>query len=210
MKGVKSDFSEKQSEAGILEALIIDLSTKPGSISQVAILKSAFVLLLYNVIESTATALIEKIHERVGRHEYSTLTNELKKLCIDFYVNKQADKNRFEHIEGLHSGSIKLPPLKDFSLRYKLFSGNLDAREINLILKKYGIPLLTSKGKQKLLEIKTKRNLLAHGEEMFKEACRNKTPREIKELKNACFDTMEQMIKNTENFLAEKRYLISP
>lgn len=208
MLSIKSDLAEKKGEAEILERLVRDMSDQPGSVALVPILKSAFVLLLYNMMESTMTIVLERIHEAAGKESYCNLRGELRELLIEYFVNASPERSRFANIEQIMSGCFRLPPLRDYLKKRKLFSGNLDGRALNELLVRYGIGALTSPDRDKLLEIKSKRNSIAHGEEMFKEACRNKTLGELSELKTACFNALENIVSQAEVFISRKKYMV--
>lgn len=53
---------------------------QPNSVVRAAILKSAHILVLYNVIEATATEILERIHEIISMEKYSDLSPEIRKL----------------------------------------------------------------------------------------------------------------------------------
>ena len=50
---------------------------------------------------------------------------------------------------------------------------------------------------------------MAHGEDMFKEACRDLSDNDLVGLRDATFAALDEMVTNVEKFLAERRYLSS-
>ncbi|PKG37754.1 MAE_28990/MAE_18760 family HEPN-like nuclease [Psychromonas sp. Urea-02u-13] len=208
MYTIKDDFEEKRLEADVLINHIQDLSTEAGSVNKVAILKSAFVILLYNVIESTTVLILERVHETVARHQYTELSDLLKKLYIEHYLFNESKKKQKVTLDLIIDSSLAFPGFDELTKKINLFSGNLDARELSKILSRYGIGKITSANKDKLLIVKNKRNKIAHGEVMFKECCRNSTNTELNQIKTAVFDSLSQMILLTDKYLEQKRYLV--
>lgn len=74
------------------------------------------------------------------------------------------------------------------------------------MLKKYGIGVLATANQHKLLEIKNKRNRIAHGEEMFKEACRHLTITELRSFQDACFDAIENVLDQASVYISTNKY----
>lgn len=206
MIGAKNELVDKKLEAQILLDLIAELSTQPSAVTKIAMLKSAVVLLFYNMIESMTTIVLTRVHEVVRTESYANLRDELRVLWVDYFINKHPEKNRFQNLEETIGGHISFPVLDDYLKRINLFSGNLDARALDDILKQYGMNALASPGREKLLEIKNKRNKIAHGEEMFKEACRSKTTSEILELRDACFNALDNMVSQADVYISSKEY----
>jgi len=206
VRGIKAHVQERKSEAETLLQLLGDVIVQPNSVVRAAILKSAHILVLYNVIEATATEILERIHEVISIEKYSDLSPEIRKLWAEYFFCKQAEKKRFDSLEATIGGQTCFPQLKDFLDHINLYSGNLDARAINGVLKKYGIGVLATANQHKLLEIKNKRNRIAHGEEMFKEACRHLTITELRSFQDACFDAIENVLDQASVYISTNKY----
>lgn len=206
MRGVRAHIQERKSEAETLLQLVGEVILQPNSVVRAAILKSAHILVLYNVIEATATEILERIHEAISKEKYSDLSPEIRKLWAEYFFCKQSEKKRFDSLEATMGGKTCFPQLNDFLDHINLYSGNLDARAINGVLKKYGIGVLATANQHKLLEIKNKRNRIAHGEEMFKEACRHLTITELRSFQDACFDAIENVLDQASVYISTKKY----
>ena len=207
MHTIKADFKEKRTEAEILIKHIGEISQGIGSVNKVPILKSAFIMLLYNVIESTAVLILDRVHEKVSRHQYSELSEQLKKLFVEYYLFKENHKKQQLLLNSIIENSLTFPTFDDFTKKVNLFSGNLDARGLSRIMGRYGIGKITSVNKDKLLFVKNKRNKIAHGEVMFKACCRDLTINELDLIKIAVFESLSQMVSLTEKYFEQKRYL---
>lgn len=207
MIGVKSDLREKKNEANILIELITDISCQKKSVQRASILKSAHILLLYNMIESTATNVFERIHEVASAEKYINLSPHLRALWVDYYFNKHPEKSRHSNLEKTISGIATFPTLREFSKLISLFSGNLDGRKLNELLLKYGIGKLNTPDRGLLLTIKNKRNKIAHGEEMFKESCRHFTLTELVLLQTACFNALDSFVDQADNYITHRAFI---
>jgi hypothetical protein len=207
---IKADIAEKKIEAQVFIDLVREACERPDSVIRASILKSAHMLLLYNIIESTTSAILERIHEIVAKEKYVDLREELRKLWCSYFFCKQTEKNRYSTLEKTIRGEAKFPQFFDFLKHINLFSGNLDGKALHMIMTKYGIGALTTSDRDKLIEIKNKRNKIAHGEEMFKEACRNFTINEMLSFQTACFNAVDNMVNQADDYVLLKRYRFSP
>jgi len=209
MLSIRDDFEERIKEADILLKHIEDLSNQTNSVQKSSILKSAYIILLYNIIEATTRLVFERIHDDLSNYSYQQFSEKIQLLFVDYYFKNQSDKKYKSNIDNTFSNALKFPLLEDYTKKVTLFSGNLDARELNKLLKKYGIGALTTRNKHMLLTIKNKRNKLAHGEDMFKDSCRGYTVKELTAFKSAVYNTMKQLINLGDTFLISKIYLVS-
>lgn len=207
MSSFQAELDEKKAEAELMLEIIAEISKDDGAITKTAILKSAFVLLLYNMIESTAFLVFERVHERVAAEHYTHLGTELRKVWVEFFFSHHPADSHHEHLEITLQQKLQFPLLEKFMHRIKLFSGNLDARKINELLSKYGIGALKTPDRDKLLTIKNRRNAVAHGEEMFKEACRDLGNSDLEILKSATFGALDDLVEQAELYLNKKKYL---
>lgn len=208
MSDLQRALSEKKIEANQMFEIISDIqrSDIENAITKAAMLRSAFVLLLYNMVESTAFLVFERVHERVATENYGSLGEEMRRIWVDYFFSHHGANEHHVHMEGTLGQTLKFPLLDVFSKKVKLFSGNLDGRKINDLLKKYGIDPIIAPGREKLVIVKNRRNSVAHGEDMFKEACRDLSDSDLIELRDSTFAALDDLIANVEGFLAAKAY----
>lgn len=207
MSDLRTALDEKKAEAEQLLEIIDHIKHQDLSITKTAILKSAFVLLLYNMIESTTFLVIERIHEKVSSENYSQLGMHMRKVWVEFFFSNHTADLHHQHLEATLQQTLAFPLISTFTKKIKLFSGNIDARKLEELMEKYGLGPLTSPGRERLLTIKTKRNSVAHGEEMFKEACRDLSETDLNDLKNSTFSALDDLISKTDHYLNTKAYL---
>jgi uncharacterized protein (DUF2267 family) len=208
MISVRAELAEKKEEANLLLVLTNEVGALDNGVIKAAILKSTFVLLLYNMIESTMSMIFERIHDKLAAEHYQNLAPELQKVWVDFFFVKNSPDLFHKHLDKTISQTLSFPSLSDFTTRIKLFSGNLDAQKLHGLLKQYGIGVLQTHGKERLLFVKNKRNKIAHGEETFKDSCRDLTNSDLTEIRDAVFRALDSIIAQAEVYLQEKKYVI--
>lgn len=203
----REDLDERKFEAEQMFQLVREVAGLEDGVAKASILKSAFVLVLYNMIESTAYLVFETIHERISTRHYVELASDMRKVWVDFFFSSHPSGRHHEHLEKTLEKQLAFPSLDKFMDRIRLFSGNLDARKIDEVLAKYGMGCLTSPGKEKLLVIKNRRNAVAHGEKMFRKACSDLSDSDLEQLKVATFAAMDNLVSHADAYLEQKKYL---
>lgn len=217
---IKEDMNIRISEVDALLSLIESIESG-NFISQTNItmttpvLRASVVLALYNIIESTITKLLTKIHEEINKRRvnYNNLSPELRELTlIHFYKHKQkhsdihASKDvLLETVELIRGKGFFQLSYADMSESYQLYSGNLDAKIIRKIMTKYGILIPEGVG-QCLKAIKDGRNMLAHGEVSFEEFGRTKVLRVIKEYFDDVKSFLNIIISIVTVYINEQKY----
>ena len=205
---IESELQEKIKDVDVLFIHIKSLSDEKGNnVHKISILKSSLVLILYNTIESTVTLLLQEIHNAASTHHYDELSDKLRELVTEYYFFNSGKSDFKKNLDLLSIKDLKLPTLDDFAKRVNSYSGNLDSRAIDKILSKYGVGKTQTNDKEKLLIVKNIRNKIAHGELMFKEACRNFTISELEQIKNATENAMCDIIQQTNRYLLRQGYL---
>lgn len=209
MSDLQSALAEKKIEANQMFEIISDIQRSDivNAFTKAAMLRSAFVLLLYNMVESTAFLVFERVHERVASEPYGSLGGEMRRIWVDYFFSHHGPGDHHTHMEGTLGQTLTFPLLEVFSKKVKLFSGNLDGKKLNELLKKYGIGPITAAGREKLVTVKNRRNSVAHGEDMFKEACRDLSDSDLKELRDSTFAALDDLVANVESFIEGKAYL---
>lgn len=209
MINIKTELSEKKEEVELFLNMIDEMTNAQGYVSKIAILKSAYIVMLYNMIESTMSLIFERVHEKISTQNYGDLAPKIKAIWVDYFFKKHPEKHFQIHLDKTIEKTLEFPLLPAFSNRIKLFSGNLDGKKLDELLQKYGIGTLSTSDREQLLIIKEKRNKIAHGELMFKEACRNMTTRELQALRNASFSALESVVQQTESYFSERKFLLA-
>lgn len=178
-------------------------------------MKAGIVVMFYNSIESTMTKCLNKIHDVLKRDNlyYDDLNSHIKKIVLIYYQNifntcnnvhkiAEFQRDQIELIKGYTSFKISYDELSKY---YSMYSGNLDAKQIKLILARYGIEFSISE--PALKTIKDYRNSLAHGEKSFEEIGRELTIQRIRSLHNKTFSYMNNVLMKISEYLDNKDYM---
>ncbi|MEG4349131.1 MAE_28990/MAE_18760 family HEPN-like nuclease [Microcoleus sp. LAD1_D3] len=170
-------------------------------------LKANGLLLLYNLVESTMRNAIVAIFDELKNQaiSFDQLKPEIKMIVLQNLKNCSPDKIHQE-INQISTDIITATFDSE-----KLFSGNVDARLIKKIAEKYGFSYQTDFAKTKngknLVDIKEKRNDLAHGDKSFKEVGQGKTIEDLLEIKEEVIEYLRQILENIKTYLDNQEYL---
>ncbi|MEG4394444.1 MAE_28990/MAE_18760 family HEPN-like nuclease [Microcoleus sp. BROC3] len=170
-------------------------------------LKANGLLLLYNLVESTMRNAIVAIFDELKNQaiSFDQLKSEIKMIVLQNLKNRSPKKIHLQ-INQISTDII----IATFDGE-KLFSGNVDARLIKEIAKKYGFSYQTDFAKTKngesLVDIKDKRNDLAHGVKSFKEVGQGKTIEDLLKIKDEVIEYLRQILENIKTYLDNQEYL---
>ena len=179
---------------------------------QVILIANGF-LILYNLIESTVRNSIIELYAKIKDDEVSfeKLSENLKKIWIKQSADNLKEGNfRPEklrnYIFDLAKGILNKETIV-LSKENMEFSGNLDAQKIRELANKIGFE--KSPNGRNLVNIKNKRNRLAHGEQTFYDVGKDFTVKELVEFKNETFGYLSDVIEKIEMFINGKKYSIN-
>lgn len=172
------------------------------------IMRSSMILILYNIIESTVSKILVRLHDEIIEQHNSGLNYHDFNGCIKTviyksnFIDQSAKKFNFNKLEDLR---IKPFSPSDNYGKFKL-NGNVDAKRIKDIFKEYGIPEIKCNLCNKLLDLKTDRQKLAHGNQTFTEYGQNTPPEEIQRYLRSTKGTLFNTINNVEIYIKQKKF----
>ncbi len=164
-------------------------------VDKAAIIKSSIIMMIYNMVEGTFTALLQEVFDfLVETHsDVESISDELKKTFLKYHSKCIGnDINKLD--EFRKKGLIEIPEFCDYVKHIKLYSGNLDAKEIRNVSKNFGVNIGCDKKYASLLFVKNYRNSLAHGETRYLDACRDRSKNEIELYKEEAYSFMNKVI----------------
>jgi MAE_28990/MAE_18760-like HEPN len=170
MNAANGDFEQRLKELKEYVQYLDTLEKKQGiSITLMNTMKASTMLMIYNVIESTMTSLIESIfqHMQTTQTSFDSVNDSVKAIVLK-NVRKIEPKKLVAKMSEQGFGL----PFASFN-RHEVFSGNVDHQKIREVLKEFGINLRTSVDGAVLHEVKIARNELAHGRSSFVEEGKN-------------------------------------
>lgn len=170
-------------------------------------------LLLYNLIEATVRSSISEIYVEVKDNgiTFGELSENLKKIWIEQKTDNLKEGNFKQdtlnkQVSGIAESVLKKETITFFEENLD-FSGNLDAQKVRDLADKFGFD--APRDGRSLVTIKNKRNRLAHGESTFSEIGRDYTVKDLDKFKIETFDFLSDAINKIENFIVNKRYVVS-
>ena len=176
---------------------------------KIILISNAF-LILYNLIESTVRNSIIEIYTKIKDDEvsYEGLSEHLKKIWIKQTTDNLKEDNYrkttlHDHVFDL-AKDILNKEIIILSKENLDFSGNLDAQKIRDLANKIGFNM--SPDGRNLVEIKNKRNRLAHGEQTFYEVGKDFSVNQLCVFKDETFKYLSDVIENIEIFIFDKKY----
>ncbi|ENN6120534.1 hypothetical protein AB9W30_003762 [Escherichia coli] len=207
MNAVKADFTERFSDVNRLYEHIDKLSKANGNVDIILILKASLYIALYNNIEAVIYSILERIHEEVSVCEYKKVTPNIKNMIIEYYLPAVSEKKRNFAIKNIADFNLKLPSFSQYQNKKNVFSGNLDVKAIREIFKRYGIIFKYNINSTLILEVKNKRNKIAHGECSLSDAGKNVKLEGLKKTVTSVECLLNECMLQTEDFLMNHRYL---
>jgi len=232
MQTVKRDFNDRADEINIYYNLLENITEKDAllifpadsdrrerlDIKISSTLKSAAVLILYNIVESTVSNCLREVHDAFSSDNlhYNDLSEDIQSLwlkhyCDTFKETSSNTDNLLKNLKVIVDAWVSKPVPINLSYNDILnnkkgsqFSGNLDAKAVRDISDRYGINFSLSDSALK--EIKEKRNKLAHGELSFADCCNLQTFGQMKALKDSCIYFLSKFIIAVEDYIDNKKY----
>ncbi len=164
--------------------------------------KASALLMLYNLMESSVTNAVEAIFDELERESVSfDICREEIRLVVLGNVNRHEPKKLLSELNSLATDIV----VKSFR-KVETVSGNVDAREIRRVAKKFGFQKPSKQG-ERLLAVKTHRNDLAHGSKSFTEVGRTFTMTDILEISDEVVAYLTELMANVAQYLTSKNYL---
>lgn len=220
-------FEEREIEINFYYSILKELDSSSGKINTLdnarfeRILKSNFLLMLYNLIEACITTGFIEIYEAIEGHgnTYVDLITEFQRIWSDYKISEPSE-NTANHgtykkiVRNILSDILENKPLEfqtsdqiKFTKNILQISGNLDARAIRELLNDHNITFTDQTDKPKMLIVKRKRNQLAHGEESFGDSARDFTVSDLEDFKDEVLGFIKAVLDTMKEYYDNKRYL---
>ena len=183
---------------------MIDTLDKNPTVCCQLVLKSSLMLMFYNVVEGTISNLLTELFDTIVKRNLTmeVLPYKLQNTLYTYHLKKIGeDSNKLKEFSKYDDLKLCNISYLEISKYLKLFSGNLDARTIRNISKKVGIDLPDIIDEPCLLNIKSARNKLSHGEAKCSNACKDITLDEMKKMCKKLEEYLYKVICEYEYFL---------
>lgn len=219
MNNTYSLFDDRKAEIEFYYSIMLDIQDEKGNISTIdnsrflRILKSNFLLMLYNLIEACIVSGMMEIYEALkqSKHGYNDLIDEIQRLwsnnCIGNVYKGSGLRTAYEKsVHDVINQVITDQPI--FLERNALeISGNLDARRIKELCDKHRIRYVASDKDGCLRMVKDKRQNLAHGDESFGDCARDITLSQLEHIKDEVIRFIGAILDGMKEYYDNKQYI---
>lgn len=177
------------------------------------IMKSNFLLMLYNIVEATVTTGMLEIYEQLRNDNctYTSLISEMQNIWRNYkvkevYLSSDELKAYVNRVEVIVNDVINETPVI-FNKKMLDINGNLNAKRIKDLCDKHCIRYRVVDDEMKLEEVRKKRNSLAHGDESFSNCARDLTITDLENIKDTILNFLNGIIAGMKKYYDEKQYL---
>lgn len=213
-------YEDRKSEIEFYYSVMVDIDDdEKSTLSTIdnqrffRIMKSNFLLMLYNLVEATFTTGMLEIYDQLKQENcsYETVIDEIQNIWRDYKV-----KEVYRPESGLATYTNRVHQIvKDITQNTPMalskgmlgINGNLNAKQIKDICDKHRIRYRVTDDQLVLEKVKKKRNSLAHGDESFSRCARDLTLTDLEEIKDIVLLFISEILVGMDKYYDEKQYL---
>ena len=203
MLSAQSEFESREREIDEYLSHLEALEGQVGfSVTLMNTMKSSALLMMYNIVESTMTNLLQEVFDHFQANDvpFGSL-NDVAKTLVLGYAKRRSPAAL---VAKMKASTLSLV-VACFD-RSDVFSGNLDCQKIRDTLKEVGIPSKHSYREDTLLKVKNERNNLAHGIKSFSDCGRSYSAKQLRDFHDKTVGVLRRVIGDFEGFLNLKAY----
>lgn len=213
-------LDDRKNEIEFYYSIMVDIDNNYNAILRTKdnqrffrIMKSNFLLMLYNLIEATITTGMLEIYDSLKDEKcsYANVIDEIQNIWRNYKIQEiyRADSGLSTYTKRVQKVVLDITqnvPL-DLSKNMIGISGNLDAAQIKTICDKHRIRYRVIDDHLTLDKVKKKRNSLAHGDESFSVCARDLTCSDLRIIKDTVISFISGIVAGMEKYCDEKQYL---
>ena len=222
MNNTFSLFEDRTSEIEFYYSILLDIENNTGKIQTIdnskffRILKSNFLLMLYNLIEACVVSGMLEIYESLKQSEssYNELIDAVQQLWSNSLISNiyksGGTRSSYEHtVHEIISQVITEQPI---FLNRAAFDagGNFDAQKIKKLCDIHQIRYVASDNDGCLKTVKEKRQHLAHGDESFGDCARDMTLSQLEHIKDEVIRFIKAILEGMKDYYDNRLYLKEP
>lgn len=177
------------------------------------IMKSNFLLMLYNLVEATFTTGMLEIYDQVKADgcPYANVIDEIQNIWRDYKVKEvhKPDSKLSTYTNRVQNIVLDITQNTLLILSKSMIGvdGNLNAEKIKKICDKHKIRYRVVDDQLALEKVRKKRNALAHGDESFSRCARDLTISDLGIIKDTVIRFISEIVEGMEKYCNEKQYL---
>lgn len=220
MSAMHDVLEDRKSEIEFYYSVMVDIDNNSNDTLRTVdnqrffrIMKSNFLLMLYNLVEATFTTGMLEIYDQLKSDgcSYANVIDEIQNIWRDYkikevYKSDSSLSTYTKRVQGIVLDITQNTPLV-LSKSMMGINGNLNARQIKAICDKHRIRYCVSDDQLVLEKVKKKRNSLAHGDESFSVCARDLTILDLESIKDKVILFISGIAAGMEKYCAEKQYL---
>jgi hypothetical protein len=203
MLSAQEEFNRREREIDEFLSHLEGLESQVGlSATLVNTMKSSALLMMYNIVESTMTNLMQDIfdHLKANSTDFDSLNSRMKAVVLGF-TKKRKPSDLVEKMKASETSLV----VACFD-RTDVFSGNIDCRRIVDTLKDLGIPARHRYREPVFAIVRDERNHLAHGHKSFSDCGRDYAAGELRDYYLKIKLVLARVINDFEEFLVAEAY----
>lgn len=177
------------------------------------IMKSNFLLMLYNLVEATFTTGMLEIYDQVKADgcPYANVIDEIQNIWRGYKVKEvhKPDSKLSTYTNRVQNIVLDITQNTPLILSKSMIGvdGNLNAEKIKKICDKHKIRYRVVDDQLALEKVRKKRNALAHGDESFSRCARDLTISDLGIIKDTVIRFISEIVEGMEKYCNEKQYL---
>ena len=203
MLSAEAEFIRRVAEIDEYVTYLEGLELSTGfNVSLMNTMKSSALLMIYNVVESTMTNLLQDVfdHLQANQVSFDSLNDKMKTLILSYSKRRNSAT-----LVGKMSTSAMSLVVACFE-RTDAFSGNLDCKKIKETLKEVGVTSQHSYSDKALQVVKSERNALAHGIKSFSDCGKHYSARQLRDMHLRVVTILERVIADFQQYLNARDY----
>lgn len=221
MQNTLGIYEDRKEEINFYFSIMTEMDADSPNIKTVnnhkfyKIMKSNFLLMLYNLVEACIVSGMMEIYEHLKDDgcSYNSVIREIQILWSNYKINeiygpvteRSAYENRVQQIiENIITNSPLILTRDTLGI-----SGNLDARKIKAICDKHRIRYTLQNDGTSLEIVKRVRNDLAHGDVSFSECARDLPIDDLETIMDEVLAFLDDILQGMRRYYDERLYRVS-
>lgn len=213
-------FNDRKYEINFYYSIMTEIDNGSPDINTIdnrrfyKIMKSNFLLMLYNLVEACVVSGMMEIYEDLKNDgcSYNQVIHEIQ----DIWSKNQIDKIYGPATERVTYENRVQQIIQDITTNAPIIlskdalgiSGNLNARKIKELCDKHRIRYRLQTQGESLERVKRERNSLAHGDVSFSDCARDLTIGDLEDIKNEVIQFLNDILDGMKDYYDQKLYKV--
>lgn len=219
MQNTLGIYEDRKEEIRFYFSVMVELGSNSPNIMTInnrkffKIMKSNFLLMLYNLVEACIVSGMMEIYENLRNDEcsYNSVIREVQVLWSNYKINEiygpATQRSTYENrVQQIIESIISNSPIS-LTKDTLGISGNLDARKICSICDKHRIRYALQNNGASLELVKRHRNDLAHGDVSFSECARDLPIDDLERIMDEVLVFLDDILRGMKQYYDEKLYI---